>query len=386
MGARVKPHLLAVVAAACALFSSQTASAEAAGGTSATASVFARSDAPVHGIAADRRFVFVTKPAIEPGASSSVVALDARTGRPVAKLPAPPGGFRFPFALRVPNAGRLAVLDNAGFPPQGAPKLYEYDYTRRGRFSASLRRTVDFAGLPGLFAEDLEALPGGGYVVSESVVGGLWLVSRSGRIRPGLVPEGMAPLPKLGGCAHTVAPFSVGNVPFAPMSDFVPGVGSLTVSAGRLYFGSSCLGGLHELRLATLKDTTRPAAERALEIKTVSPRPAGVAFESLKGLVVDPVRARPKWIYAGDPFRLRLIRINRRSGERQVLSRDSRMFNFSVAATILPRSVTGGRMTLLVASDQEYRWAGLNSALTENAFESPFLVTKYPLGGKPESR
>ena len=39
------------------------------------------------------------------------------------------------------------------------------------------------------FAEDVEVLPNGEYVVSESIFGGLWLIGRDGKIRRGLVPD-----------------------------------------------------------------------------------------------------------------------------------------------------------------------------------------------------
>jgi hypothetical protein len=376
----MKRHALAFIAVVLALFGAQSARAEAARPDRGDADVFAKSPSPVHGIAADHAVVFVTRPSIEPGAASSVVALDARTGRRIGQLPPPPGGFRFPFALRIAGKGRLAVLDNAGFPPQGAPKIHEYRYTTRRRISATRERTIDFAGLPLLFAEDLELMPKGGYVVSESVVGALWLVGRNGKIRPGLVPTGPAPLPKLGGCAHPTGLLTVGDLPFSSNGGFAPGVGSLAISGDDLFFGTSCLGGLHRLDLDTLTDTDRPAIDRAATIETVSPRPARTRFESLKGLAVDKANRRHKWIYAGDAFRLRLIRIHPRTGERQIVADDSRLFNFPVAATFRPRAKARGRARLLVTSDQEYRWAGLNGALTQNAFKPPFLVTQFTPG------
>jgi len=383
----LKRHALAWIAALAVLLGAPPAHADVSRLASGEARAFSESPAPVHGIAADADVVFTTRPAIEPGTHSSVVALDARTGREIGPLPPPPGGFEFPFALRVTDRGRLAVLDNAGFPPQGTPKIHEYRYTTHGGLRATHRKTIDFAGLPLLFAEDLEVLPGGGYVVSESVIGALWLVGRDGKIRPGLVPSGPAPLEELAGCLHPTASFGVGDLPFSPIGDFAPGIGSLAVSGEHLFFGSSCLGGLHRLDLDTLMDSSRPAAERAATIETVSPRPAGTPFESLKGLAVEHPKGRDRWIYAGDPFGLRLIRIHVRTGERQVLSRDSRLFNFSVGATFAPPAGAGGGARLLVTSDQEYRWAGLNGALTRNHFEPPFLVTEYrPTrggGGRP---
>lgn len=376
-GVILKRHLPAFFAVLLGLFGAQSTQAEAAHPERGTAGVFAKSPSPVHGIAADDAVVFVTRPSIVPGAASSVVALDARTGRRIGQLPPPPGGFRFPFAMRIAGKGRLAVLDNAGFPPRGAPKIHEYRYSTRGRISATRKRTIDFAGLPLLFAEDLEVMPKGGYVVSESIVGGLWLVRRNGTIRPGLVPSGPAPLPKLGGCPHPPGSLTVGDLPFSSAGGFAPGVGSLAISGDHLYFGTSCLGGLHRIAVDTLTDIDRPAVDRAATIRTVSPRPRSTRFESLKGLTVDPRGRGVKWIYAGDAFRLRLIRIHPRTGERQIVADDRRLFNFPVAATFRPRGGARGPAKLLVTSDQEYRWTGLNGALAENDFEPPFLITEF---------
>lgn len=378
----MKRYALAFTAVLVALLAPQPAGAQADPRPEGRATVFAERDAPVHGIAADREVVFVTEPAVEPGATSRVVALDSRTGQEMGEIPPPPGGFRFPFALRISDQGRLAVLDNAGFPPQGAPKIHEYRYSARSGLKATRDRTIDFAGLPLLFAEDLEVLPGGGYVVSESVIGGLWLVGRDGGIRPGLVPSGPAPLPKLGGCPHTAEIFNVGTVPFSSIGGFAPGVGSLAIRGDDLLFGTSCLGGLHKLALDTLTDDDRPASERAMAIETVSQRPVDAPFESLKGLAVDPMGAGD-WVYAADPFRLRLIRVDLRTGERQVVADDSRLFNFSVAATFTSRGRGRGDTRLLVTSDQEYRWAGLNGALTHDAFEPPFLITELKPAHEP---
>ena len=125
------------------------------------ARALAHRDSLIHGIAGDERYVFVTEPGM--GVSTAgprVVALDRFTGREVASLPAPAGGFGLPFTLRVPKSGHLVVLDAGGFPPPGPPKVYDYRYgsDRRG-FKAELVRTVKFDGLPLAFAEDVEVLP-----------------------------------------------------------------------------------------------------------------------------------------------------------------------------------------------------------------------------------
>jgi hypothetical protein len=332
------------------------------------AQAFAARDALPHGIAGDHRVVFVTEPGVGVAPHGArVVALDRRTGREIATLPAPAGGFRLPFALRVPRPGHLVVLDDAGFPPQGPPAVYDYAYrVRHGQVQAALTRTVSFAGLPLAFAEDLEVLPGGEYVVSESVIGGLWLVGRDGTVRPGLVPSGSAPLAKLGPCQFpSTGPFRVGDLPFSPPGGFAPGVGSLAVRGGALYFGSSCEGGINKLKLRVLMDSSTPPEERAATIKTVVPRAGDL--DTLHGIAFAG-----RWLYAGDPFRLQLIRVDVRTGERQVVSDDARLFNFPVALDRIGRE-------LYVASDQEYRWTVVNSAISADDFRPPFVLSRVNL-------
>lgn len=383
-----RPSARARVAAISAALAALGALAASGPAVAAPTAGFARAGAGLsslertplmHGVAGDRKLIFVTEPAVErPGARPRVVALNRLTGRKVGELPQPSGGgFGFPFSLRVPHTGRIAVLDNAGWPPAGPPTVDEYSYGfRGGKLRAKLERKVDFTGLPLYFAEDFEALPGHRYVVSESIVGGLWIVGRNGRVRPGLLPSSpTAPLAALGPCAFPTG-VRVGKVPFVPPGLMAPGIGSLAYRDGQLFFSTSCRGGLHRLALKTLLDTSRPAEQRARQIRTISPRPEGTAVEVLKGLSFNRWSRSDRNLYAGDPFHLRLLRIDPKTGRRTVVSDDPRLFNFTVAATFLP-PLPGQRNNPLVAiSDQEYRWSGLNTALTKDAFAPPFLLTK----------
>lgn len=366
-------RFLVLALAALALLAPQAAA-------SGRAETFTQRAALTHGIAGDERYVFVTEPGLGPApAGARVVALDRLTGREVAALPAPQGGFKLPFTLRVPRTGRLVVLDSGGFPPVGPPVVYDYRYkTDRRGFSADLTRTTDFKGLPLTFAEDVEVLPNGEYVVSESIAGGLWLIGRDGEIRPGLVPDDPAtPLRKLGPC-----PFpnggtgAVGGVPFAAPGGFAPGAGSLAVRGSDLYVSSTCEGGVQRLPIRVLLDDTKPAAERAERIVTVSPRRN--PLESLKGITFNRWDREDPWIYAGDPFQLTLVRIHSRTGRREVLSSDARLFNFTVATAFLPPVRRGARNPLVTASDQEYRSSATNAALNGvDAFQTPFVLAEF---------
>jgi hypothetical protein len=365
--------LLSALAALVLLLAPQAASAKSDG----RATTLAERDALIHGIAGDDDYVFVTEPGI--GVSTAgprVVVLDRDTGRQKAVLPAPPGGFKLPFTLRSPKEGKLVVLDAGGFPPQGPPVVYDYSYSRKGKFKAKLTRAVDFAGLPLGFAEDVEVLPNGEYVVSESVFGGLWLIGRDGGITPAIVSaDPAAPLPGLGGCPFLGSAHTVGGLPFAAPGNFAPGAGSLAVRGDELYFSSTCAGGVQKVKLSTLRDTTRPWPERAAEIVTVAQRRHDL--ESLKGITFNPYDAKDPWIYAGDPFRRQLIRIHSRTGKREVLSKDDKRFDFTVATAFLPPAKRKGQATLVTASDQEYRFATLNTALTADQFRPPFIVAEY---------
>ena len=336
----------------------------------ATSFVFKDLNDLPHGIAADDELVFVALPLV-----AKVSVLDRFTGSEIAELPAPTGGFGLPFIVRTPRPGHLVLLDSGGFPSPVSPSIasvddYSYSYDRRsGRFTATLQRSVSFAGLPLVFAEDLVVVRDDLYVVSESVIGGLWLVHGDGTITPGIFPDNPAvPIPALGGCPMPA--IDIGGVPFNP--GFAPGVNSLAQHGDDLYMTSSCLGGLYKVPVATLLDSKRTPAQRAADIQTVSARPAGT-LEALEGLAFPDSGPGERWVYAGDPFHLQLIRIDIHTGAREVVGDDPTLFNFPVGLAWLPTLF--GTHELLVTSDQEYRLAALNPALTQDETQPPFLIT-----------
>lgn len=355
-----------------------TASAVPAGTTTASPSHrpagkardWAHRDRMPHGIAGAEELVFITEPL-----HGRVVALDRNTGREVGEVTPPSGeGFLLPFTLRVPEEGRLVILDAGGFPDPfvpSIPRIYDVDYTwnkRTRTLTTQLVRTVRFDGLPVVFSEDFEVLPDGSYVMSESVIGGLWIVKPDGTIAPGMVPSTPAPIPEIGACF--MPPVTIGGLPFGGM--FGPGVGSLTQRDGWVYFSSSCLGGLHRVPTATLLDPTRTGEDKAADVETVSP---ATRTESLKGLAFDPSNPGSRWLWATDPFQLQLIRIDIHTGEREVVSDDARLFNFAVAASFLPRKGNGQRAELVVSSDQEHRFTGINPNIPADDFTIPFVLT-----------
>jgi len=358
--------------AALSLLLAPTA-AEAKGGHTAK---LATRDSLIHGVAGDATHIFVSEPGIGVAKHGPRVVVLDREGDEQAVLPAPAGGFKMPFTLKVPKPGRLLVLDAGGFPPVGPPVVYEYRYSTSGKFSATIARAVDFAGKPMGFAEDVDQLPDGALVVSESVFGGLWLITRDNRIVPALVPDpGGPPLPRIGPCTFIKHDNMVGGLPLSGGGDFAPGVGSLTVRGNRLYFSSTCAGGVQSIGVSTLERTDLSATARTALIKTVTPRQYDL--ESLKGITFNPYDTSDPWIYSGDPFRLQLIRIDSRTGRREVLSTDRRLFDFTTATAFLPPEHPWLRNPLVTASDQEYRWATLNVALSHDMFRPPWKVAEY---------
>jgi len=351
----------------------QTANSRIELGNGAIAYDYAGRDNLPHGIAGDKRYVFVSEPL-----HGRVAVLNRFTGAEITVVPAPPGGFLLPFTLRTAGPGHLVVLDSGGFPSPffpAIPRVYDYEYSTSadGTFSATLVRTVSFSGLPILFSEDVEVLDDGRYVVSDSGFGGLWVVNQDGSIAPGIIPQTLAPedaISFLGACAFPPV-VDIGGIPFSLAGNFAPGVGSLSSDKRHLYFGTTCLGGVYKVPIASLADARAPHL-RAADITVVSAPPAGVP-ETLKGLVFNP-HGNKHHLYATDPFHLRLIRIDVRTGARTVVADDPLLFNFSVAAAFLPPVL--GISPMVVASDQEHRLAALNMALTEDLFNPPFLITK----------
>jgi hypothetical protein len=319
----------------------------------------------------DTNIVFVVEPL-----NRQIAVLDRFTGLEVGQVPAPLGGFLLPFSIRVPSPGHLVVLDSGGFPNPNVPsiaRVYDYNYSwdpLTPSFSASLTRTVSFAGLPVVFAEDVEVASSDLYVVAESVIGALWVIHRDGSITEGIFPDSGVPIAALG--PATLPPVTVGEIPYMTEGNFAPGVVSLASRNGQLYFSSTAHGGLWRVPVASLTDGRTPE-QRAQDMVTISPRSAGVV-EAFEGITADPFDAQDPWIYACDSFHLRLIRIHSQTGVREVVATDPVLFNFPVKVQFLPPVF--GFKPLVVASDQEHRLAAINAALSADITQPPWIVTK----------
>ena len=176
----------------------------------ARASVFARFETPIAGVAGGKDVVFVGEPL-----NGRVVALARADGRVLGELPPPPPlGFAVPFILHTIHEGTLAVLDAGGLPQPAPfmpanPRIYEYTYTynQTATFSATLVRTVSFDTAVIGFAEDFVRLDDGRFLLSDAVLGSLWIAEpclRSGFPGPGY---------PIGGCPGKAAPLGEDTSP-----------------------------------------------------------------------------------------------------------------------------------------------------------------------------
>jgi hypothetical protein len=97
-------------------------------------------------------------------------------------------------------------------------------------------------------------------------------------------------------------------------------------------------------------------------------------------MVFDPENPREPYMYAADAMRLRLIRINTRTGERQVLADDHELFNFPSSLAFMPSLPRGEPFPqLVVVSNQQHLTPLTNDLAPEDNFEFPFIATRVVL-------
>jgi hypothetical protein len=354
-------------------------------GPSSLSFEFAHSDAIMPaGVAAGADVFFVGSPL-----EGRVMVHSRRSGRVIAELPQPPANFVLPLILRSIGANRIAVLDSGGFPSPGVldaePTLHEYEYSfQRGSFQAELVRTVHFTGNRIGFAEGLAHLGSGRYLLTDAVYGSIWRVTSDGQVQPGIVPKTFAAedaIPELSFC-RTMPEVLVGGLPFLFTGSTIPGVAGIAVRDGTVYLYSSCAGALYRLPLATLFDSRAPW-QRAADIRLIAAKRADVAVEELLEMQFNPFERSDRYLYAADALQLRLIRIDPRTGARQVVADDPRLFNFPSALGFVPPKA-GEPSALLVLSNQQHRNPLTNEAIDQDSTERPYIVTKVLL--KPERR
>lgn len=335
------------------------------------------------GVAGGEKVVFVGLPL-----NGRVVAISRAKGQPVGDLPPPSSGFALPFIMHQERApGKVAVLDAGGFPSPAPfvpanPTIYEYSYTvsSTGELSATLDRTVSFAGNLVGFAEDVVSLGDGRYLLSDTILGRIWVVESDGTVRPGIGPKSDAPADAIAELAFcpTMPLVHVGGIPFLFSGSTEPGVESLAVRDGVVYYNSPCAGALFSFPLSILDDSRTPW-ERASDIRVVSAKPDGVVVEQLLGLTFNPYDTRDPWLYAADSLQLQIIRIDPTTGRREVVAsdpgHDSILFDFPSSTSFLP-PLAEEPSAMVVVSNQQHRLTFLNDAIQTDLVRPPFHATK----------
>jgi hypothetical protein len=338
---------------------------------------FANLNAPIAGVAGGLEVVFVGEPL-----NGKVIALSRFTGKQIGELPPPPNGFAIPLIMHSLGEGRVMVLDAGGLPqPQpfvpSNPSLYEYEYSFSfiSGFSAKLVRTVSFAGVLVGFPEDFVRLDDGRILVPDSVLGSVWVVEPNGTIVPGIVPKSFNPqdfIPTLALCP-AMPLITVNGYPFLFTGSTLPGVSPLAVRDGNVYYYSPCARGIYTFPVAILSDNRLPY-QRAADIRLVAPTPADVAVEELLDFSFNPFNPFDRYLYAADPLKLRIIRIDLTNGARQVVAAGGKLFDFPSSLGFLP--TIGPVSELVVVSNQQERSPITNDAVSQTTFNLPFIVAK----------
>jgi hypothetical protein len=354
------------------------------------------------GVAAENDVIFVGSPL-----EGRVVVLSRQTGAQIGELPQPPGGFILPFIVHSVGSATIAVLDAGGFPnpdvncaqgqfpcpsgpdPSGVvnavPNIYEYTYSYScdtQAFQATLSRTISFASaVPNItygFSEDMVSLGDGGYLVSDAVYGAIWRVTPSGAVVPGIVPKTFAPadqIPQMAfwNCQGNEPLVSVAGIPFEFGGNSTPGVSPLAVRNGTVYFYTPCTGGLYQFPLASLFDLRQPY-QRAADIRLISTKSPSVPVEELLEMQFNPFNPYDPYLYAADALQLRIIRIDPRTGARDVVGNDPTLFNFPASIGFAPPF----GQSMFVVSNQQHRTWLTNNYLAAGTDETqpPFILTE----------
>jgi hypothetical protein len=333
---------------------------------------------PIAGVASGRDVVFVGEPL-----NASVIVLSRFTGKQIGQLPPPaPNGFALPFIMHTIGDDKVAILDAGGLPQPSPfvpanPAIYEYTYSVSAThgFSATLVRTISFASALIGFSEDFSLLPDGRFLLSDAVLGSIWIAEPDGTIVPGIVPKSFDPqdlIPTLAFCP-TMPEVTVNGYPFLFTGSTLPGISPLAVRDGVVYYYSPCARGIYTFPLAILTDNRQPY-ERAADIRLLAPTPSDIQVEELLDFSFNPFNPFDRYLYAADPLQLRIIRIDLTNGDRQVVADDPKLFDFPSSFGFAP--TIGPVSELVVVSNQQERSPLTNDAVSDVTFNLPFIVAK----------
>jgi hypothetical protein len=332
-------------------------------------------------VAAGEKVFFVGDPL-----ESRVIAYSRFTGRQIGELPQPPSGFAIPFIMHALDAGHVTILGAGGLPQPipfvpAKPVIYEYEYSFSvaAGFSAKLVRLIDFASVLVGFPEDFARLDDGRLLMSDALLGSIWVVQTDGTITPGIVPKtfnAVDAIPQLVFCP-TMPEVTVNGVPFLFSGSSIPGVGPIAARDGTVYFFSACARALYSFPAAILSDQRQPY-QRAADIRLIARTPANIVVEELLDFQFNPYNHEDAYLYAAHPMQLELIRINVGTGERQVIANDPKLFDFPSSLAFLPPVLDFDLdiTSFLVLSNQQERTPLLNDAISQDIFNLPFIVAE----------
>ena len=338
---------------------------------------YANFNVPIAGVAAGQDVVFVGEPL-----NATVIVLSRLTGKQIGKLPSPPHGFALPFIMHIIGKNKVAILDAGGLPRPSpfvpaSPTIYEFSYsfTFVQGFSAQLVRIVSFASVLIGFSEDFTLLQDGRYLLTDAVLGSIWVAQPDGTITPGIVPQSFNPqdlIPTLAFCP-TMPEVTVNGYPFLFTGSTLPGISPTAVRDGNVYYYSPCARGIYAFPLSILSDDRQPY-QRAADIRLVAPTPSNVAVEELLDFSFNPFNPLDRYLYAADPLQLQVIRIDLTNGARQVVANDPKLFDFPSSLGFAP--TIGPISELVVVSNQQERSPLTNDAVSQTTFNLPFIAAK----------
>jgi hypothetical protein len=104
--------------------------------------------------------------------------------------------------------------------------------------------------------------------------------------------------------------------------------------------------------VAIVSDNRLPY-QRAANISLAAPTPADVEVEELLDFSFNPFNPLDRYLYATDPLKLRVIRVDLRNGSRQVVAAAPKLYDFPSSLGFLP--TIGPVSVLVVVSNQQER-------------------------------
>lgn len=332
------------------------------------------------GIAAGHGVIFIGDPL-----EGRVLAFSRFTGKSVGELPQPPGGFSIPFIMHQLADGSVAVLGAGGL-PQINPfvpanpviSVYSYHLSPLSGFTASLDRNISFSQELVGFPEDFTQTDDGRILMTDSVLGSIWVAQTDGTITPGIVPKTFNPqdaIPTMALCP-TMPEVTVNGVPFLFTGSTIPGIEPITIRNGAVYFHSPCARGIFTFPLSILSDSRQPY-QRAADIRLLAATPADIQVEELLEMQFNPFDRDDPMMYAAHGMQLEIIRVDSRTGARETVAQDARLFDFpSSLAFLPPLGFEEAPTSLMVVSNQQERTPLTNDAVTQDSFNLPFIVAK----------